>query len=140
MKDTWTRLQLTDYARYSINPMWKLKFEQKVVVNPDKDIITLQLGDPTVFGNFPPPKELRDAIKKAVDLDNFSYNAGEGKLAAREAVAEYSKHRGEVTADDVILASGCGHALEMCIMSLVAPGENLLYPIPCYRFVLIKVK
>ena len=114
--------------------MRKLKFEQDVQPNPDIEPITLQLGDPTVFGNFPPAKECIEAFKNSVDLDVSNYNVAYGRVDAREAVAGYCAHHGNVVADDVILTSGSGHALEMCIMTLVAPGENLLIPRPCYNY------
>lgn len=134
MSNSWDVIKISDYARLSINPLRKLKFETKVEPNPNKSVITLQLGDPSIFGNFPPPKELLEAFKKAIDHDTYLYNGGVGRVEARQAVAEYSKHQGSVTADDVVLASGCGHALEMCIMTLVTPGENLLIPRPCYNY------
>jgi aspartate/methionine/tyrosine aminotransferase len=31
---------------------------------------------------------------------------------------------------DIILASGCSHALEMCINCLADPGDNILLPQP----------
>lgn len=134
MADGWGELKVTDFGRLSINPLRKLKFEQTVEPNPEKTAITLQLGDPTIFGNFPPPKELRDALREAVESDVFNYNIAHGGIKAREAVAEYSQHLGKVTADDVILASGCGHALELSILTLVGIGENLLIPRPCYNY------
>lgn len=134
MSKVYDIIGITEYARLSINPLRKLKFEQKAVPNPDKEVITLQLGDPSIFGNFPPPKELIDAFKKAIDHDTFLYNNGPGRLEAREAIANYSRHQGDVKADDVVVASGCGHALEMCIMTLVGPGENLLIPRPSYNY------
>ena len=57
-----------------------------------------------------------------------------GKFEARKAVAEYSKHQGLVTADDVILSSGCSHAMEMCVLTLASPGDNVLIPRPCYNY------
>lgn len=133
MRDTWNRIAITDYARLSVNPLRKLQFDRKTEPNPDKTIITLQLGDPTRFGNFPPAIETREAFKKAVELDTFLYNCGHGKLEAREALAEFSQSR-NVNPDDIVLTSGCGHALEMCILTLVAPGENILIPRPCYNY------
>lgn len=127
-------IKISDYARLSVSQLRKLKFEQTVTSNPLKSEITLQLGDPSVFGNFPPARELIEAFKKSVELDTFLYNPGPGRKDAREAVAEYSKHRGsKITADDIILTSGCNHALEMTMLTLVSPGENLLVPRPCYK-------
>lgn len=132
-KMSWKEIEITDYAKLSINPLRKLKFEQTVKPNPDKKVITLQLGDPSVFGNFPPPVQVIKALEKSVVADTFPYNISHGREEARKAVAEYSKHL-NVTSDDVILTSGCGHALEMCVLTLVAPGENLLIPRPCYNY------
>lgn len=133
MRDTWNRIAITDYARLSGNPLRKLQFDRKIELNPDKKPITLQLGDPARFGNFPVAIETREAFKNAVDLDTFPYNLGYLKLEAREAVAEFSKSS-KVDCDDIVLTSGCGHALEMCILTLVAPGENILIPRPCYNY------
>lgn len=134
MRDNWSTIKITKFASLTSNPFRKLKFDQKVKPNPDKEPITLQLGDPSVFGNFPPPKELLEALKKSVDVDPFPYNPGHGRLEAREAVAEYSENRGAVTSEDIVLTSGCGHAMEMCILTLVEPGENVLIPRPCYSY------
>lgn len=132
MSKGWKTIEMSDYARLSVNPLRKLNFDRSVTSNPEKDVITLQLGDPSVFGNFPPASEVLEAIKEAVDLDSFCYNEGPGRLEAREAIAEY--YGGIVSPDDIVLSSGCGHALEMCILTLVAPGENLLIPRPCYSY------
>lgn len=103
----WDSIEISDYAKLSINPLRKLKFEQKVKANPNKRVITLQLGDPSIFGNFPPPKEALEAFKNSVNVDTFLYNGGNGKLEAREAVAKHLKHRSDtISAEDVILTSG----------------------------------
>lgn len=153
------KIRISDYARLSINPLRKITQEQKIDPNPMKKTITLQLGDPTIFGkrgqrltpkaiknlilfilaiskkgNFPPPVALINALSNAVLHDKFPYNISFGKFEARKAVAEYSKHQGFVNADDVILSSGCSHAMEMCVLTLVAPGENILIPRPCYNY------
>ncbi|CAO1417158.1 unnamed protein product [Diamesa hyperborea] len=124
----------TDFGRLTVNPIRKLTERERVTPNPDKEVITLQVGDPTVFGNFPPPKECIDAIKKAFDVDNFSYDPSAGMLASRQAVAEYCAHQGNVTADDVILTSGCSMALEICFRALAQEGENILIPRPCWNY------
>lgn len=127
-------IRIADYAKFSINPLRKITQEQNIDPNPAKKVITLQLGDPTKFGNFPPPKELMTAIKKAVDGDKFQYNISFGSENARQAIAKYEQHQGKITADDVIVTSGCSAAMEMCVLTLVSPGENLLIPRPCYNY------
>ena len=35
--------------------------------NPDKKMISLSIGDPTVFGNLIPPQNITDAVHNSVD-------------------------------------------------------------------------
>jgi tyrosine aminotransferase len=113
MSRNWTKIKISNYARLSINPLRKIVQDQKIETNPNRKPITLQLGDPTMFGNFPPPKELLSALDSAIHRDKFPYNTSYGKQEARQAVAVYSSHQGILSADDIILTSGCSHALEM---------------------------
>ena len=49
-------------------------------------------------------------------------------MESRKAVAE---HIGDnLTADDVILCSGCSCSLDLCISAVANPGENILVPRP----------
>ena len=66
-----------------------------------------------------------------IDAGNCNgYGPSTGFLAAREAVAEYVAHQGDVTANDVILCSGCSCSLDMSIAALAGPGQNILIPKP----------
>jgi tyrosine aminotransferase len=54
-----------------------------------------------------------------------------GSSSARQSIATYSSRPGsEVTADDVIIASGCSGALDLVITCLVNEGDNILVPKP----------
>jgi tyrosine aminotransferase len=54
-----------------------------------------------------------------------------GMLNAREAVAShFSTPTMRINADDVILASGASHALDLAVTALADPGENILVPAP----------
>lgn len=89
-----------------------------------------------MFGNFPVANESIDAIKRALDVDNFGYYPSAGMESARQAVAEYFTENSEeaVTASDVILTSGCSMALETCFRALANPGDNILVPRPCWNY------
>lgn len=45
-------------------------------------------------------------------------------------MAEYSAHQGDVSPDDVILCSGCSHAIELVISVIADSGQNILVPRP----------
>lgn len=54
-----------------------------------------------------------------------------GTPEARQAVADYSTlHGAPVTADDVILTSGCSQSLDIAFQLLANPGQNVLIPRP----------
>lgn len=70
-------------------------------------------------------------MKQVVDEGNFNgYGPSVGFVEARQAVAEYSRHQGNVSAKDVILCSGCSCSLDMCIAALAGSGQNILIPKP----------
>lgn len=70
-------------------------------------------------------------MKQTIDDGNFNgYGPAVGFIEARQAVAEYSQHQGDVEAKDVILCSGCSCSLDLCIAALGGAGQNILIPKP----------
>lgn len=95
------------------------------------NIYLVLIGDPTTFGNLNPPEQVIQAVRESVELTTSrSYGPAKGHLEAREAVAEYSAHQGDITPEDVILCSGCSHAIELVISVLADSGQNILVPRP----------
>lgn len=126
---------MSEFAKSTANPHRLMAENSKVVPNPSKSTITLQMGDPTIFGNFARPIEAVEAIKTAVERDKFSYYHTMGIAEARQAVADYVNKSGlSVSSDDVILTSGGSSALEMCFQALANAGENILIPRPCFNY------
>lgn len=71
------------------------------------------------------------SVRESIDwTKSRSYGPAVGHLDARQAVAEYSAHQGDVAAEDVILCSGGSHAIEMVIAVLADSGQNILVPRP----------
>ncbi|CAG4998563.1 unnamed protein product [Parnassius apollo] len=78
-----------------------------------------------------PPEQVIQAIRDSVELHTSrGYAPSRGHQEAREAVAEYSAHQGDISAEDVILSSGCSHAIELVITVLAECGQNILVPKP----------
>merc|ERR1719507_101357 len=100
--------------------------------NPEKKMISLALGDPTVYKNLNPAPEVVEAVRDSLigGLRN-GYGPSTGFVDARQAVADYvSVPGGQVTADDVILCSGCSCALDIAISTMADEGKNILVPRP----------
>lgn len=71
------------------------------------------------------------AVRESVEwLSSRSYGPAKGHLEARQAVAQYSAHQGPISPDDVILCSGCSHAIELAITVIADSGQNILVPRP----------
>ncbi|XP_067007089.2 tyrosine aminotransferase [Anabrus simplex] len=122
----------SDAARCTINPIRALVESLELRPNPDKQLIALSIGDPTLFGNLKPPQEAVEAVVKSLESSKYNgYAPSVGYQEAREAVAQYSSSK-HVSVDykDVVLCSGCSSALDLCITVLANPGQNILVPRP----------
>lgn len=128
----WQPIQASRSARNTINPIRRIVDRMKIVPNPAKDLISLSIGDPTHYGNMLPPVEALEAIVDAVQSPtSHGYAPSFGTLDARKAVAHFwSRPNLIVKPEDIILTSGCSHALEMCIDGIADPGDNILIPQP----------
>ncbi|CAH0603045.1 unnamed protein product [Chrysodeixis includens] len=120
-------------ARNTYNPIRDIIETLNIKPNPEKSYIPLSVGDPTAFGNLKPSDNIIEAICDTVKLNSSrNYGPTNGHLDARQAVAEYSSHQGQVTADDVILCSGCSHAIDIALTVIADAGQNVLIPRPGY--------
>ncbi|KAG2185737.1 hypothetical protein INT43_002172 [Umbelopsis isabellina] len=127
-------------AKNAHNPIRQIVDKLKVDPNAEKDLISLALGDPTVFGNFNVDDSCNEAVIR--NLQTFKANGyppahvlimlkSPGTEQARAAVAEKFNHPDSpLTARDVILANGCSGALDLAINVLCTEGQNMLIPRP----------
>lgn len=126
-------VKASDRSLRTINPIRQLVQGISGKPNPDKELIDLSVGDPTVYGNL---RVGEDVIDKFCDVirtgNNNGYTMSMGSLAARQAVADrYALPScAPLSADDVVLTSGVSGALELAIGSLANEGDNILLPRP----------
>lgn len=120
------------FATNTTNPIRGFVEDAALVPNAEKSLISLSIGDPTVFGNLVPCEEILAPIETSLrSLKHHGYIPSTGTLAAKEAVAEYSSIHGlNINPQDVILTCGCSQALEMCVTALANSGQNVLIPRP----------
>ncbi|KAJ8271956.1 hypothetical protein COCON_G00108150 [Conger conger] len=119
-------------SRKTLNPIRAIVDCMKLTPNPDKPMIALSIGDPTVFGNLPTDEKVLQAMKDAIDSHQYNgYAPSVGYLQSRESVAKFfSCPEAPLAGKDVILSSGCSQAIDLAISVLCNPGENILVPCP----------
>ena len=119
-------------ARNTFNPIRNILETMNLKPNPKKKMISLSIGDPTVFGNLKPDEVVLEAVRVSLESDkNHGYGSSTGFPEARAAVAEHVSCDGaKLTEEDVVLCSGCSCALDLCISVLANPGDNILIPRP----------
>jgi tyrosine aminotransferase len=131
-KNSWN-VEASVMAKTTFNPIRNILETMDLKPNPEKPMISLSIGDPTVFGNLEPPKVVLDAIAESVlSGKRNGYAPSTGYLESRQAVANHINKNPNlvITADDVILCSGCSCSLDLCITVLANPGDNILVPRP----------
>lgn len=86
------RIKAATGAIKTNNPIREIIETLDLAENPNKKLIPLSIGDPTVFGNLKPCKEILDALQKASNSGQYyGYQTAAGLEKAREAVAEYHR-------------------------------------------------
>jgi tyrosine aminotransferase len=100
--------------------------------DPSKPLIPLSIGDPTLFGNLPPPSGVAEELGRVLAQGKgLGYLNSMGSPEARAAVAKsLASASHPVAADDVCLASGCSHAILLAVEVLCDVGTNILIPAP----------
>ena len=67
-REEW-KVRASIVAKNTFNPIRDILETMKIAPNPDKKMISLSIGDPTVFGNLLPAREVVDAVHKALDSE-----------------------------------------------------------------------
>jgi aspartate aminotransferase len=93
-----------------------------------RSIIHLELGEP----DFHPAEPVVAALEKAVRDGKDRYCPMAGVPALRQEIADYL-HRTRnlnVSAESVVVAPGCKLSLFFALMTIVEPGDEILWPDP----------
>ncbi|KAF3442472.1 hypothetical protein FNV43_RR16388 [Rhamnella rubrinervis] len=96
-------------------------------------VISLGIGDPTVYSCFHLPKVAEYAVVDALQSENFNgYAPTVGLPQTRRAIAEYLSRDlpYKLSSDDVFITSGCTQAIDVALAMVGCPGANILLPRP----------
>ena len=73
-------IKASTMAKKTLNPIRRIVDGMKLTPNPEKEMISVSIGDPTVFGNCPPSDVVINAIcetAKACKSNGYAPSIGE---------------------------------------------------------------
>jgi alanine-synthesizing transaminase len=120
--------QRLDNVRYAIRDLASVADE---VTRQGHKVLSLNVGDPNIF-DFQTPPHLIEAVYKAMRDGKNGYAPSPGIPEAVEAIRREAARKGISTVQDVFVTSGASEAVDVCLTTLVNPGENILTPSPDY--------
>ena len=132
MKTAVKRTSMTDYLSplvRNIPPSGIRKFFD--LVSGSKDIISLGVGEP----DFVTPWHVREAAVQSLERGRTTYTPNAGLPELREAIAEYLFNEFNVKYEpknEVMVTIGGSEAIDLALRALIAPGDEVLIPEPCY--------
>ena len=94
-------------------------------------ILPLNIGDPNVF-DFVTPPHMIEAVYKAMRDGKNGYAPSQGVKEALDAIRGEAARKGISSLQDVFVTTGVSETVDLCLTSLINPGENLLTPSPDY--------
>jgi alanine-synthesizing transaminase len=115
-------------VRYAIRDLACVADE---VIAQGHKVLPLNVGDPLNF-DFETPPHIIEAACKAMRDGKNGYAPSPGIPEALEAIRGEAARKGITTVRDVFVTSGVSETVDLCISSLVNPGEDILTPKPDY--------
>jgi aspartate aminotransferase len=106
----------------------------KQKIRAGEKIYNLTIGDfdPAIF---PIPDQLREEIARAYLSQATNYPASNGIPELREAISLFIKRKGgmDYPADNILVSSGARPLIFATYLTLIDPGEKVLFPIPSWN-------
>ncbi len=93
--------------------------------------ISLGVGEP----DFKTPWAVREAGIESLERGKTRYTANAGIKELRGEIANYLTRRFALPyapADEIVVTVGGSEAIDLCVRALVAPGDEVIIPEPCF--------
>ncbi len=115
-------------ARLGTESAFEVLARARALERQGRSIIHLEIGEP----DFDTPAHIKEAAKQALDAGWTHYGPSAGLPELREAIAKHvAETRGvPVSPDEVVVTPGAKPIMFFTILSLVGPGDEVIYPNP----------
>jgi len=110
------------------SPTLAMDAKAKKMAAEGQNVLNFGVGEP----DFPTPKAICEAAKKAIDEGHHKYTAVAGTLELRNAISQYlEKEYGvQYQPAEIVVSSGAKHSLYNAFLALINPGDEVLVPAP----------
>lgn len=101
------------------------------IVSTMKDVVSLGVGEP----DFATPKHIITECIHSLEQGKTNYTSNSGLLELRQEIVKYiasSYHVSYDVEEEVLVTVGASEALDLAIRAVIAPGDEVLIPEPCY--------
>lgn len=101
------------------------------IVSEMKDAISLGVGEP----DFVTPWHVRNEGIYSLEHGYTHYTSNAGLIELRREIVRYMERRQELSyipETEVVVTVGGSEAIDLCIRSLINPGDEVLIPEPCF--------
>ena len=95
------------------------------------DVISLGVGEP----DFVTPPGIRQAAIRSIEEGYTHYTSNYGLIELRQAIAHHHQRRYDVEYDpasEIIVTTGVSEAINLAMLALIDPGDEVLCPDPSY--------
>lgn len=109
---------------------WEIHAMARAMAATGQEVLSLTIGEPDV----PPPPELLDRMRQALEAGRFAYSNGRGEPGLLAALStRYTRRSGRPIGTNQIMAfPGTQTALYAVLTGLVGPGDEVLVGDPMY--------
>lgn len=101
------------------------------LANEMDGVISLGVGEP----DFKTPYEIRKAGIDSLQMGKTWYTANAGLPELKSEICKYLKRRFNLeysSKDETVVTVGGSEAIDICIRSIVQPGDEVIVPEPCF--------
>ena len=95
------------------------------------ECISLGVGEP----DFKTPWAIREAGIESLEMGHTKYTSNAGLKELRVEISRYLERRMDLHYDpmhEILVTVGGSEAIDMCIRTLVSPGDEVIIPEPCF--------
>ncbi len=93
-----------------------------------EDVLNLSIGEPDFFT----PEKIKEAGINAIKSNKTKYDAAQGNLKLREAIAEKFKKDSNLdySVNQIVVSSGAKHSITNTILAITDVGDSVIVPAP----------